>query len=97
MKLAVSLAAEKYNLGYVSCLSRCLVAGIGHEAVSSCVMASFSKLDRDRVEHSARRKSEIHKKRRKYLALLRCRQEEAAIEEEGGVSYASELNKDLED
>ena len=49
------------------------------------------------VEHSARRKSEIHKKRRKYLALLRSRQEEAAIEEEGGVSYASELNKDLED
>ena len=35
-------------------------------------MTSFSGLDRDRVEHSARRMSQIHKKRRKYLTLLRC-------------------------
>ena len=56
-----------------------------------------SVLDTDRMEHSARRASEIHKKRRKYLAMLRSRQEQAAIEAEGGVSYAPALDEDEED
>ena len=52
-------------------------------------------LDADRVEQSARRMLEICKKRRKYLALLTSRQE-AATEEEGGVSYAPALDEEVE-
>ena len=95
LRLAVSLAVAKYNLGYASGFSRCLLAVTGQEAVSSLVMASYSGLDRDRMEHSARRMSEIHKERRKYLALLRSRQAQAALEAEGGVSYAPALDEDL--
>ena len=72
-----------------------MLAVTGQEAVSSLVMASFSGLDRDRMEHSARRMSEIHKNRRKYLALLRSRQAQTALEAEGGVSYAPALDEDL--
>ena len=97
LKLAVGLTVAKYNFGYVSVLSRCLVAVTGQEAVSSRAMASYSGLDRDRIELSARMMSEIHKKRRKYLAFLRSRQEKAAIEEEGGMSYAPALDEDRKD
>ena len=48
------------------------------------------------MDHSARRNSEIHKKRRIYLALLRTRQEEASIEA-GGVSYAPALDEEITD
>ena len=48
-------------------------------------------LDADRVEHSARRIREVQKRRRKHLALLRTRKEEAAIEAVGGVSYGPGL------
>ena len=58
LRLAVDLAVSKYNLGYVSGFSMCLEAALGQEALSSRVMTtSFSVLDRDRMEHSARRTS----------------------------------------
>ena len=97
LRLAVDLAVSKYNLGYVSGFSRCFIAVFGQEVLSSRVMASYSVLDRDRMEHSARRTSEVHKKRRKYLAMLRSRQEQTAIEAEGGVSYAPALDEDLDE
>ena len=50
-------------------------------------MSSYTGLDADRVEHSAWRIREVQKRRRKHLALLRTRKEEAAIEAEGGASY----------
>ena len=66
------------------------------QAASKRVMASFTGLDADRMDHSARRNSEIHKKRRTYLALLRTRQEEASIEA-GGISYAPALDEEITD
>ena len=96
LRLAVDLAVSKYNLGYVSGFSRCFVAALGQGALSSRVVASFSLLDRDRMEHSARRTSEVHKKRRQYLAMLRSRKEQAAIDA-GGVSYGPALDEELDD
>ena len=95
VRIAVSLAIAKYDLGFSAGLSRCLTAVTG-QAASKRVMASFTGLDADRMEHSARRNSEIHKKRRTYLALLRTRQEEASIEA-GGVSYAPALDEEITD
>ena len=96
LRLAVDLAVSKYNSGYVSGFSRCFVAALSQRALSSCVVASFSVLDRDRMEHSARRTSEVHKKRRQYLAMLRSRKEQAAIDA-GGVSYGPALDEELDD
>ena len=95
VRIAVSLAIAKYNLGFSAGLSRCLTAVTG-QAASKRVMASFTGLDADSMDHSARRNSEIHKKRRTYLALLRTRQEEASIEA-GGVSYVPALAEEITD
>ena len=60
------------------------------------MMASFTGLDIDRVDHSTWRNTDLHKRRRKHLALLRSRREEVAIEADGGVSYGAGLAEEDE-
>ena len=47
LRIAINLAAAKYNLGNVAGVSRCFVAITGLEAVSPRMMASFTGLDVD--------------------------------------------------
>ena len=71
LRIAINLAVVKYNLGNVAGVSRCFVAITDLEAVSSRTMSAFSGLDVDRVDHSTWRNTDLHKRRRKHLALLR--------------------------
>ena len=59
-------------------------------------MSSFTGLDVDRVDHGAWRNTDLHKRRRKHLALLWTRREELAIEADGGVSYGPGLAEEDE-
>ena len=60
-------------------------------------MAAFTGLDVDRVDHSTWRNTDLHKRRRKHLAMVRTRREEAATEAAGGVSYGPGLAEEDED
>ena len=56
------------------------------ESTGPTSVAAFAHLDATRLSNSIRRNTAKAKRRRQHVALLRTRQEEVAIEAEGGPS-----------
>ena len=98
LNLAVNLAIAQFNVvKYIGLRNILNLKAVTSESAGPRCIAVFVHLDATRLCDCISRSTAKVKRRRQHLDLLRSREEDAAIEAEGGPSYAPGLAEQVVD